>query len=299
MSYRIPTKGERMHEPLSEGEKKRIIELKLSGKCSQIEIARMFRVHAQTVRLVLREAGIGRYAELTPELEAEAVRLLQTQSVPKVAKQLRLSSSKVREIRDNHGIDPKRYAEICKLSPEKRKEIEKAAREHTDYCLNVAEKLGVHPQSVRKYAHQVLGSGRFRPGNRVEPMTSNFPQNSVITAMTKQIEQNLNFAALDECDDDAKLSVFDEPNALHVLDERAALFMTDLAVQTSFDGKMPDTEWLAGCMSEKFLEYIPANIWNKLAQGDQRLLRTSVHIQFLTAAEALRVSVAHRNDVAN
>ena len=292
MSYKVAIKGQRRHNHLTKSEKKRIIRLTLSGTMTQVEIARAFGTHPQTIRLVCRAAGIGRFATLTRALEARAVEMLQTMSVPKVARALRLSRSKVKGLRIKYGIDPKRAIELSKLPLEKREAIAKAAREHEDFCVNVADKLKVHPQSVYKYAHAQLGPQPFRRGNKVEPMTSDFPQKSVRDEMALRIQRNMSLLA-DEC----RLSIFDEPQLVIIRSEDAAEIV-NMVVRTSLEGQMPDDfVGLAKLLTERSIELIPRAWWNKFNHHDQGILTTRLSTEFLLATNALRKAATYESHV--
>jgi len=288
-SYDEKRRGFRLHEPLSDSEKKRIIELKLSGRFSQIEIACMFRVHPTTILRTLREAGVGRYATLTPELEAEAVRLLKEgMGQGRVAKQLRLSSTTVHEIYLKNGIQHG----AARLTPEEEVKIAEAVGRHEDYMANLAHKFNRHRDTIRKRVDKVLGPVPLLRGNRVTPLTSNFPQRDVQLEMAKRIQRNM--AALE---DECRLSVFDEPELVIIRSEDAAEIV-NLVIARCFEGQMPaDFIGLAKLLTERSIELVPREMWNKLNSSDQITLTNRLGTEFLLATNALRKAERYESHV--
>jgi DNA-binding CsgD family transcriptional regulator len=166
--YKIKPLGRRLFNSLTETEKKEIAQRQAGGE-TQVALALAFQCGPGVIRRACKDAGVGRWLTLTPELEREAVRLMRGGlQQEKTARRLRLSGTVVHELYLKHGIDPHRGA---KLRGEKLKRVIEAVAEGKKYCKQIGSELGVDRNCVRKYAHQVRGEEPFIGGNRVPPMT--------------------------------------------------------------------------------------------------------------------------------
>jgi DNA-binding CsgD family transcriptional regulator len=162
----------RYSQRLTKTEKGKI--LAATGKgIKQIQIAREFGCDVSTIRNVQKAAGLGRYAALTPALEAEVVALLrQGVGFQQVAKRTRLSSTTVKRIMAKYRI----YHRVGDpgLGLAKHARILERVRQREDFGVHIAEKENVSSDTVLRMAHRIYGPHRFR--NRGEPLTS--PMNS-------------------------------------------------------------------------------------------------------------------------
>jgi hypothetical protein len=152
---------------LTPTEKKKICAMTLAGK-EQIEIARAFGVRQETIRAAQKAAGLGIYAELTPDLKTKVIALLREGvGFGRVAKMTRLSSTLVREIMDKNHIH---HATGDPGMPQvRRTSIIKRVLARKDFGNHIAEKEGVSNDTVLRIAHRLFGEGRFR--NRAQPLT--------------------------------------------------------------------------------------------------------------------------------
>src|SRR5580693_4745584 len=97
-------KGTRTHQHLTGTEKRKIVSLTREG-VKQIEIARRFACNVDTVREVQKKAGIGRWRELTPEVERECVALLRLgHGQYRVAQMCRVSQKKIHKLLAKYSI---------------------------------------------------------------------------------------------------------------------------------------------------------------------------------------------------
>lgn len=168
--YKNKIRGERLAEPLTKDEKKRILHLTRKGELNQVEIARLFRVTPQTVKRLCDKNGIGRWAELTPKIEIETVRQLRAgRGLHRVAKNMRLPDRVVNEIMQKYRIVHKVGAP--KLSVEKRARIAEAVRGRKDYLYRLAKQFNVSRTTVRTIAREIAGVDRFIGWPNIEPLT--------------------------------------------------------------------------------------------------------------------------------
>jgi transposase-like protein len=169
--YKLKPKGQRMHEPLSEEEKKQILELTREGKLKRHEIARIFRVHPQTIKYLCERNGLGRWAELTPELEQRVVALLREgRAVYRVAKATRLQGKAIREVMEKYKIHHP-VGGGPKLPAAKRAEIAQAVRNREDYLYRLAKKFKVERATVRRIAREITGVTKFIGYPNIEPFS--------------------------------------------------------------------------------------------------------------------------------
>ncbi len=170
--YRVKVKGERLTEPLTATEQAQILELTREGKLKRHEIARLFRVHPQTIKILCDRNGVGRWAELTPALEEEAVRLLREgKAVGRVAHATRLQRKVIRDVMVKHRIHHK-VGGGPKLSLQKTARIVEAVQAHEDHMYRLAKQIGVDRGTIRKIAYEVLGVDRFIGYPNIRPLTS-------------------------------------------------------------------------------------------------------------------------------
>jgi hypothetical protein len=173
--YRIKPKVERTYSQLTAVERAEIARRTQSGE-KQVALAIEFRCSDRSIRRACKEAGVTRWAKVTPALEREAVRLMREGlQQEKTARRLRLPGTVVHELYLKHKIDPHRGG---RLAPRKLAKVIAAVRAGKKYCNQIARENGVAVRTALKYAHAVRGDGRFIPGSRVPPLQSLYNSNS-------------------------------------------------------------------------------------------------------------------------
>jgi hypothetical protein len=172
--YKNKIKGERLRQPLTKKEKKEILGLVSSGM-KQVAIARAYRVHPMTIARLCQANGVGRWAELTPEIEGEVVRqLLDGRGLDRVAKAMRVPDRVVSEIMEKHKI-PRHPVGAPPLEVGKRARIVAAIHSREDHIYRLAKKIGVHRGTLSRIAHAIAGVDRFIGYPNIPPLTAEEP----------------------------------------------------------------------------------------------------------------------------
>ena len=143
----------------------------LRGK-KGVEIARALLCSISTVQRHWKTVGIGRYAELTPELSAKIVELLRDgMGQHRIAKTLRVPFTEVHALRELHGIKHKPGDPAMRRIPkEKFSAIVELLKTKKFYCNQIARKVGANNQTVLSIAHWLYGPARFVA--KWEPLSS-------------------------------------------------------------------------------------------------------------------------------
>jgi transposase-like protein len=154
-------RGHRTYRPLTKNEKKEICRRMTRGGVTQAALAIKYGCHPSAIQRTCEAAGIGRWAKLTPKLEARSVALLRAgKAVYRVAKTTRLQGRVIRELMAKHKIEHRRGGGP-KLPAAKRAQIALAVRGREDYIYRLAKKFGVNIRTVRAIARQVAGVEKF------------------------------------------------------------------------------------------------------------------------------------------
>ncbi len=250
---------------------------KAKPRVPQNDIAKFFGCCGDTVRSVQRAAGLRLFPEMTSELENKIVEALrQGKGQNSVSKAFHVSTRKVHLLMVKHAIV--RGPGNPGLPPDVRAKIVEAVAKRENFCVRIAKKVGVHPTTVQKIAHELLGEGPLL-NHAWPPLQSPFPQREVREQIAKHVEKYVG-------------SIFpltDPPKPIQVINSEDALFLVDLVVRTCFGGIMPDNfVGFAEVLAEKWLEQIPREVWNSLNTSDQNFMRHSLAIEFLHATNTVR-----------
>jgi transposase len=224
---------------------------------------------------------------LTPQAEAEVVALLlQNVGQARIARLTGIGNRRIRELMRKHGIVHKTGG-VSTLTREKEAEIVERIQKRADYCETIARELGVPVGHVHRIAHEIWGDAHFIGGPLWPPLQSHFPQRPVQEALAKHAA--------------TYTSVFDPPQPLGVISSDDAISLINLVLRTSFNGTMPDNfVAFAEILAEQWTEHVPRKFWASLTAPDRSLLRHTVAIELLQAANTVRtLETAHRNDMVN